>query len=171
MISCLFGRDKATKWTTGVQLPTGVMMGFFFFSTVSMPPLEPNEPHTQWVPVVKMPLPQYVFMAWCLAMHRGNFIFFISLRSRCSYESRRTANQFFSVTKLHGSDSVLRIWQSLSWSRNFQPFMEPEDHYRVHKSPPLFPILSQIHPVKTFPSMPRSSEWSLLFRFSNYNID
>jgi hypothetical protein len=59
----------------------------------------------------------------------------------------------------------------------------PKDHCRVHKGPPLDPIPGQMHPVHTFPlhfpkinsnsilsSTPRSSEWSLPFRFSNQNI-
>jgi hypothetical protein len=56
-------------------------------------------------------------------------------------------------------------------------------HYRVQKRPPLVSILSQMHPVYTlpsyfpvihsnilYPSMPRSSEWSLLFMSSDQKL-
>jgi len=49
----------------------------------------------------------------------------------------------------------------------------PRAHYRVHESPPLVPILSQLHLLHTvscFPSMSRSSEWSLSFRLSDQNL-
>jgi hypothetical protein len=55
----------------------------------------------------------------------------------------------------------------------------PKLHYRDYKSQPLAPMLSQVHPVHNFlpyfpkihydilfPSVSRSSEWSVPFKFS-----
>jgi hypothetical protein len=72
------------------------------------------------------------------------------------------------------SRSVLQEIPLLLWN--------PKVQYQFHKRPPLVPVLSQMHPVHIFPryfseihsnilsSTPRSSEWSLSFRFSNQNI-
>jgi hypothetical protein len=79
---------------------------------------------------------------------------------------------------------------SLSWEANSHSvgqgipslLWNSKVNYRVHKSPLLVPVLSQMNPVHNLPpcfpkthynilpSTSRSSEWSLPFRFSNWNI-
>jgi len=73
---------------------------------------------------------------------------------------------------------------SSSYSQEIQRLLRnPKVYYRFHNSQSLVPILSQMHPVHTFPSYspkvrsniifpstPRSSHWSLLFRFSDQNF-
>jgi len=78
--------------------------------------------------------------------------------------------------------------QSPPWEVNSHSYIQdllwnPKAHFHVHNSPPLVPVQSQMNPVHIslrisvkiysniiLPSASKSSEWSLPFRFSNYNI-
>jgi len=81
--------------------------------------------------------------------------------------------------------------RSLSWEANSRSASQeiprllwnPEVNYCADKSPPLIPVLSQMHSVHTLPNYffkihsniilpftPRSSEWSLPFRVSEKNF-
>jgi len=100
------------------------------------------------------------------------------------------SNWTFSSFLKNSSDSMEQI---LSWDANSRSasveiprlLWDPKFHCRVHKSPPLIPILSQmhmhavliilpyfpnIHSTVVFPSTPVSSEWSLPVRYSDQNF-
>jgi hypothetical protein len=51
------------------------------------------------------------------------------------------------TNKLHGTQPFVNSCQLGSYSRTSQYFMKPDDHYRVHRSPPLVPVLSQIEGI------------------------
>jgi hypothetical protein len=91
------------------------------------------------------------------------------------------------LTKKVNQPTNQHLKKNSSWEANSHSashlLWNPKIHYRVYRSQPLVPILSQMHPAHIFPpyfpkihsniifpSTRRSSEWSLPFRFSDKNF-
>jgi hypothetical protein len=89
-----------------------------------------------------------------------------------------TRRVFIAVSVHSVIDSVRKILGTSSYIQDISRFLwNPQVHYRVHKSPPLAPALSQMRPVHTLPpyfpktytniifsSICSSSQWSLRLR-------
>jgi hypothetical protein len=65
-----------------------------------------------------------------------------------------------SCAELHGSDSFLRILQSLNWSSNSPPFMEPESSLACSQEPLTWPYSK---PAKPSSNLQTSNQFCKLF--------
>jgi hypothetical protein len=83
------------------------------------------------------------------------------------------------TSRLHGVEAFFRMKWLPSHITNSQHFIEPKDHYCVHKSQPLYPIMNPVHtPSSCFfkihfyviPFTSGFSYWSLSFSFSYWNF-
>jgi hypothetical protein len=127
------------------------------------------------------PFPQYAFVALCSVKAQGQ----IHLLSKCKYKRQDLWCSNILLTYL------LSPWCRILFEKlivthlvkKYPAFLwNPKVHYRVHKSPPLDPILSQPNPVRPIhPHLPkvqlnvillptsRSFQWSLTFGLPNQN--
>jgi hypothetical protein len=64
------------------------------------------------------PLPQYVFMAWCLVEHRDNFAFYMRKETALSYERSlfvpRGAEEKHSSGRINGLQTQIRALDLLN---------------------------------------------------------
>jgi hypothetical protein len=76
----------------------------------------------------------------------------IVTNSLCSYWSSKCRNSPRPYLLTYGAEPFLRTCQLCSTQELPSILWNPKIHYRVHRSPPLVPILSQIDPVHVIPS-------------------
>jgi len=100
----------------------------------------------------------------CRNWKSGNWPWVIFMVSECTWNVTSDPSWIWSVcyilrlrqptdqptNSFHGAESFLRSWQSLSHEIP-RLSCHPKVHYRAHNTPQLLPILSQMHPVHTFP--------------------
>jgi hypothetical protein len=109
------------------------------------PTLGPTQTPIQWVPRVPN-----------LGMKRPTCVHGVVLSL-----NTETILTYLFTHSLHGVGYYLKRRLSLSLSKNILlSLWKPKVHYRVHKSPPLDPIPSQLNPVR--PSIPVSLRSSLM---------
>jgi hypothetical protein len=126
-------------WTIGVLgFDSWLEPGISLFTTAYRTTLGSTQPPLQCILGVKWPgceadhsppssaevknawsctsTPQYVFMVWCLVEHRDNFCHYL-----CAFNCRSSCAVFVKQHS-YGAKS-LRSYQSLSYSRNYPPFI------------------------------------------------
>jgi hypothetical protein len=127
---------------------------------------------------------------WCNCGWQGKENYLEKSPSQCHVVHRDSpGNESWVSTVIFQVMNPLIPWCRASWNDDSYVAIQEipsllwnlKVHFRVHNSQSLVPLLSQTHPIHTFPpyfrkihsdvilSTPRSSEWSLPVRFSDQN--
>jgi hypothetical protein len=90
---------------------------------------------------------QYVFMAWCSVKKKQGELYFFLLPLKLRNANYKQKQHLTPQTRVFLErlivTQLVKKFPALLWNLNF--------HYRVHKSPPLVPVLIQMNRVHSFP--------------------